>query len=70
MQHHLDFQIIHKIHQLTFYNQTGIFIEVADTHKDLIGVVKYLTELKIERMGEKLTLDGIALSWFEEQKEG
>ena len=48
-------------HQLTFYNQTGIFIEIADTQEDIISVVKYLSELKIERMGETLTLDGIAL---------
>ncbi|MBY9006544.1 MAG: acetyl-CoA decarbonylase/synthase complex subunit gamma [Candidatus Lokiarchaeota archaeon] len=48
-------------HQLTFYNQTGIFIEIADTQEDIISIIKYLTDLKIERMGEKLTLDGIAL---------
>ncbi|MFX0001956.1 MAG: acetyl-CoA decarbonylase/synthase complex subunit gamma [Candidatus Hodarchaeota archaeon] len=48
-------------HQLTFYNQTGIFIEVADDDPDLEEIVKYLTELKIERIGDVLTLDGIAL---------
>ncbi|MBD3197875.1 MAG: acetyl-CoA decarbonylase/synthase complex subunit gamma [Candidatus Lokiarchaeota archaeon] len=48
-------------HQLTYYNPTGIFVEVADDQEDLIDVVKYLTDLKIERMGEALTLDGIAL---------
>jgi acetyl-CoA decarbonylase/synthase complex subunit gamma len=48
-------------HQLTFYNQTGIFIEVADDDPDLEDIVKYLTDLKIERIGDVLTLDGIAL---------
>ncbi|MBN1214994.1 MAG: acetyl-CoA decarbonylase/synthase complex subunit gamma [Candidatus Lokiarchaeota archaeon] len=48
-------------HQLTFYNQTGIFIEIADNQEDIINIVNYLTNLKIERMGESLTLDGIAL---------
>jgi acetyl-CoA decarbonylase/synthase complex subunit gamma len=48
-------------HQLTFYNQTAIFIEVADDDVNLEEIVKYLTELKIERIGDVLTLDGIAL---------
>jgi acetyl-CoA decarbonylase/synthase complex subunit gamma len=48
-------------HQLTFYNQTGIFMEIADDDVDLEEIVKYLTDLKIERIGDVLTLDGIAL---------
>ena len=48
-------------HQLTFYNQTAIFIEIADDDADLEEIVKYLTDLKIERIGDVLTLDGIAL---------
>jgi acetyl-CoA decarbonylase/synthase complex subunit gamma len=48
-------------HQLTYYNQTAIFIEVADDDTDLEETVKYLTDLKIERIGEVLTLDGLAL---------
>lgn len=48
-------------HQLTFYNQTGIFVEIADNQENLVDAVKYLTEAAVERMGEKLTLDGIAL---------
>jgi len=48
-------------HQLTFYNQTAIFMEVADDDADLEEIVKYLTELKIERIGDVLTLNGIAL---------
>ncbi|MFX0034597.1 MAG: acetyl-CoA decarbonylase/synthase complex subunit gamma [Candidatus Hermodarchaeota archaeon] len=48
-------------HQLTFYNQTAIFMEIADDDADLEEIVKYLTNLKIERIGDVLTLDGIAL---------
>jgi acetyl-CoA decarbonylase/synthase complex subunit gamma len=48
-------------HQLTFYNQSAIFIEVADDDSDLAEIAKYLTDLKIERIGDVLTLDGIAL---------
>ncbi|MFX0080475.1 MAG: acetyl-CoA decarbonylase/synthase complex subunit gamma [Candidatus Hodarchaeota archaeon] len=48
-------------HQLTFYNQTAIFIEIPDDDGDLEETVRYLTDLKIERIGDVLTLDGIAL---------
>ena len=48
-------------HQLTFYNQTAIFIEIADDDADLEETIKYLTALKLERIGEVLTLDGVAL---------
>ncbi|MHA2006897.1 MAG: acetyl-CoA decarbonylase/synthase complex subunit gamma [Promethearchaeota archaeon] len=48
-------------HQLTFYNQTGIFMEIADDDADLEETVKYLTDLKLERIGDVLTLDGVAL---------
>ncbi|MFW9826574.1 MAG: acetyl-CoA decarbonylase/synthase complex subunit gamma [Candidatus Thorarchaeota archaeon] len=48
-------------HQLTFYNQTAIFMEIADDDEDLEEIIKYLTDLKIERIGDVLTLDGIAL---------
>ncbi len=49
-------------HQLTFYNQTAIFIEIQDDlGAELDSTVKYLTDLKIERIGDVLTLDGIAL---------
>lgn len=48
-------------HQLTFYNQTALFVEIADDDPDLGDLVKYLSELKIERMGDVLTLNGIAL---------
>ncbi len=48
-------------HQLTFYNQTAIFIEIADDDADLEEIINYLTNLKLERIGEVLTLDGVAL---------
>ena len=48
-------------HQLTYYNQLALFIEVADDDSDLEDIVKYLTDLKIERIGDVLTLDGLAL---------
>lgn len=48
-------------HQLTFYNQTAIFIEVADNQEDMEDVAKYLTGVKVERIGDVLTLDGIAI---------
>jgi len=48
-------------HQLTFYNQTAIFIEIADDDADLEETTKYLTSIKLERIGDVLTLDGIAL---------
>jgi len=48
-------------HQLTYYNQTGIFVEIADDDTDLEETTKYLTDIKLERIGDVLTLDGIAL---------
>ena len=48
-------------HQLTYYNETAIFIEISDEDSDLEEITKYLTDLKIERMGEVLRIDGIAL---------
>ncbi len=48
-------------HQLTFYNKTAIFVEIADDDADLEDIIKYLTTIKIERMGDVLTLDGVAL---------
>ncbi|KKN39358.1 hypothetical protein LCGC14_0744270 [marine sediment metagenome] len=48
-------------HQLTFYNKTAICIEVADDDTELEEIVNYLTKVRIERIGEVLTLDGIAL---------
>jgi len=48
-------------HQLTYYNQTAIFIEIADDDIDLEELIKYLKNIKLERIGDVLTLDGIAL---------
>ena len=48
-------------HQLTYYNETALFVEVADNDPNLEEIIKYLTDLKIERMGEVLRINGIAL---------
>jgi len=48
-------------HQLTYYNETAIFVQVADNQDDLEEKVNYLTDLTIERMGEVLEIQGIAL---------
>lgn len=48
-------------HQLTYYNETAIFIEIADDDHDLESTTKYLTDLVIERMGDVLRINGIAL---------
>ena len=48
-------------HQLTYYNETAIFIEIADDDPDLEDISKYLTDLKIERIGDVLQINGIAL---------
>jgi acetyl-CoA decarbonylase/synthase complex subunit gamma len=48
-------------HQLTYYNETAIFMEIADDDPDLEKTAKYLTNLVIERMGDVLRVNGIAL---------
>ncbi|MHA1669824.1 MAG: acetyl-CoA decarbonylase/synthase complex subunit gamma [Promethearchaeota archaeon] len=48
-------------HQLTYYNETGIFIEIADDDPDLEQKVKYLENLTVNRIGETLQVNGIAL---------
>ncbi len=48
-------------HSLTFYNETQIFMQIADDDPDLEEIVKYLTEVKLERMGDVLRVSGIAL---------
>jgi len=48
-------------HQLTYYNQTAIFVEVEDTEEELVERVKYLTDVSVERIGETLVIQGIAL---------
>ncbi|NVM18047.1 MAG: acetyl-CoA decarbonylase/synthase complex subunit gamma [Candidatus Lokiarchaeota archaeon] len=48
-------------HQLTYYNETAIFMEIADDDPDLEKTAKYLTDLVIERMGEMLRVNGITL---------
>ncbi|TFG06122.1 MAG: acetyl-CoA decarbonylase/synthase complex subunit gamma [Promethearchaeota archaeon] len=50
-------------HQLTFYNETAIFAEVPDdlSESELEERAKYLDDLKIERIGDTLEVNGIAL---------
>ena len=48
-------------HQLTYYNETAVFMEIADDDPDLESTTKYLTDLVIERMGDVLRVNGIAL---------
>jgi len=48
-------------HQLTYYNETAIFMEIADDDPDLEKTTEYLTNLVIERMGDVLRINGIAL---------
>jgi acetyl-CoA decarbonylase/synthase complex subunit gamma len=48
-------------HSLTFYNETQIFMQIADDDPDLEEIAKYLTEVKLERMGDVLRVSGIAL---------
>ena len=48
-------------HQLTYYNETAIFMEIADDDPDLEKTAKYLTDLVIERMGDVLRVNGITL---------
>ena len=48
-------------HQLTYYNETQIFMQIADDDLEIAEIAKYLTELKIERMGEVLRVNGITL---------
>ena len=48
-------------HQLTFYNETAIFVEIADDDPDIIEITKYLSNLTVERMGDVLKVSGIAL---------
>lgn len=48
-------------HDLTFFNQTAIAVEVYDEMPDLMDVVKYLNDFAIFRIGENLTLDAIAI---------
>jgi len=48
-------------HQLTFYNETAIFIELADDDPDIEEKAKYLTELTVERIGDVLKINGLAI---------
>jgi acetyl-CoA decarbonylase/synthase complex subunit gamma len=48
-------------HQLTYYNQTAFFIQLADNQENLLETIKYLDDVKVERIGETLKIQGIAL---------
>ncbi|MHA1460849.1 MAG: acetyl-CoA decarbonylase/synthase complex subunit gamma [Promethearchaeota archaeon] len=48
-------------HQLTYYNETAIFMEIGDDDPDLEPTVNYLTNLVLERMGDVLRVNGITL---------
>jgi len=48
-------------HQLTYYNETAIFMEISDSDPDLEATAKYLTDLVISRMGDDLRVNGITL---------
>jgi len=56
-------------HQLTFYNETAIFIELEDDDPDLEENAKYLNDLKVERIGEVLRINGICLRNVSNDKE-
>jgi len=51
-------------HQKTFYHQTALFVQINDTDElhDIQNKVKYVDEFEVERVGEKLRLDGFCLS--------
>ncbi|NVM03761.1 MAG: acetyl-CoA decarbonylase/synthase complex subunit gamma [Candidatus Helarchaeota archaeon] len=49
-------------HELTYYNRTPIFIDVADDNEaELIRKVKYVKDFTVYRLGQNFYLQGIAL---------
>ncbi|MHA1338753.1 MAG: acetyl-CoA decarbonylase/synthase complex subunit gamma [Promethearchaeota archaeon] len=48
-------------HDLTFFNQTAIAVDVSDEQPDMMERVKYITDFVINRIGEDLKLDAIAV---------
>lgn len=48
-------------HQLTFFNPCAFAIEVHDELENFEETIQYLTDFVIERMGDRLTLDAIAI---------
>jgi len=48
-------------HDLTFFNKTAIAIDVSDEQPDMVERVKYITDFVINRIGEDLKLDAIAV---------
>ncbi|MFO8020031.1 MAG: acetyl-CoA decarbonylase/synthase complex subunit gamma [Promethearchaeia archaeon] len=56
-------------HQLTYWNQTAFFMEVSDEEPDIEDTLEYLNELTVERMGETLEIQGVALRCVSEDAE-
>lgn len=50
-------------HELTFFNQTAIAVDVHDKMDEvsLLAAVEYLTKYAVERIGERLTIEAIAI---------
>lgn len=48
-------------HDLTFFNKTAVVVEVSDEQKNMMERVKQVTDFKINRIGEDLTLEGVAI---------
>jgi len=50
-------------HELKFYNQTGLFIDISDSvsNEEILRRIDFVKNLRVERIGKILTLDGIAL---------
>ncbi|MFQ6087408.1 MAG: acetyl-CoA decarbonylase/synthase complex subunit gamma [Candidatus Methanofastidiosia archaeon] len=50
-------------HELTYFNQTAIALDVHDEMSDeeLLERVKFVSDFSFERVGEKLTLDAVAI---------
>ncbi len=57
-----DEQVLFR-HDKTFYHPTGIFIEVSDTMSadELAAKAEEVDKLAFERVGERYTLDGLAI---------
>lgn len=50
-------------HELKFYNQTGLFIDISDSISDeeILRRIEFIKNLSVERIGKILTIDGAAL---------
>lgn len=50
-------------HELRFYNETAFFIDISDNYskEEILRRINFVKNLKIERIGKFLTLQGVAL---------